>query len=437
MRSLVSPSPHRPSRAFAHLARLACPGLVAVAGVLGLGCEVGISATVSPAPGPAAAPEAVTPSTPEGEPPPSPTDAGRPAPEAGADARAPDAGPAPAIATFGRWDTRDAAGPRAAWPGSKLRFRFRGAEAAVTLDELPGAGGPSEWDVALDGVWRSEPLVLTPGRATYPLAEGLPVAEHSVELYRRTEAVGGRTQLVGVSLGAGALLPPPAPRRRVFEFLGDSLTNGYGIAGPGPQCPYSAATQNFHTTFAAQVASALDADEVGVAYQGKGLTKNYQRSNALLFPELYGRALPDDALSAWAPARLVPDAIFVMVGANDFLQERAQVFDPPDLAAFEAAYEALLARARANAPQAHIFALVGPTQTDATPARYGARTDQTAAVTTAVEARQRAGDARVHYVALEPEPTSELAGCDYHPSQAVHDRAAAELIPAVKALAGY
>lgn len=431
MRSLVSPSPRRLLPA---LSLLACAGLAGLTGLTG--CEVSATSS-SPASGPSTTLPGVEPTTPEGEPAPSPSDAGRPPTDAGADGRAPDASPAPAIATFGRWDTRDGAGPRAAWPGSKLRLRFRGSQVSVTLDELPGAGGPSEWDVALDGVWRSEPLVLSPGRSTYALAEGLPVADHTLELYRRTEAVGGRTQLLGVGLGAGALLPPPAPHRRVFEFLGDSLTNGYGIAGSGPQCPYSAATQNFHTTFAAQVATALDADEVGVAYQGKGLTKNYQRSNSLLFPELYGRALPDDALSAWAPSRLVPDAIFVMVGANDFLQERAQVFDPPDLAAFEAAYEALLARARANAPQAHIFALVGPTQTDATPARYGARTDQTSAVTTAVEARQRAGDARVHYVALEPEPATELAGCDYHPSQAVHDRAAAELIPAVKALAGY
>lgn len=429
MRPSLSPALRRPFHAVLDLAGL---------GLTGLGCEVVVTSTAS-APGPSATTPTppAEPSTTPGEPAPSPRDAGRPPSDAGADRNAPDASPAPSVATFGRWDTRDPAGPRAAWPGSKLRLRFRGTEVSLTLDELPGAGGPSEWDVAVDGVWRAAPLVLSPGRSTYRLAEGLPASEHTLELYRRTEAVGGRTQLLGVGLGAGTLLPAPGPRRRVFEFLGDSLTNGYGIAGPGPQCPYSAATQNFHTTFAAQVASALDADEVGVAYQGKGLTKNYRRGSPLLFPELYDRALPDDALSVWAPSRLVPDAVFVMVGANDFLQERPQVFDPPDLAAFEAAYEALLTRARSSAPQAHIFALVGPTQTDATPARYGARTDQTAAVTTAVTARQRAGDARVHYVALAPEPTTELGGCDYHPSQAVHDRAAAALIPVVRALAGY
>lgn len=413
--------------------------LLACAGLAGLGCEVVVT-SAPPAPEPSATLPSASPAAPpeESKAPPNPSDGGRPAPDAGLrDAGPPDAGPAAQVATVGRWDTRDAAGPRAAWPGSKVRLRFRGGEVGVTLDDSAGSGGPSEWDVAIDGVWRSAPLVLTAGRVTYPLAEGLPITEHSVELYRRTEAVGGRTQLIGVRLGSGVLLPPPPARRRVFEFLGDSLTNGYGIEGAGPQCVYSAATQNFHTTFAAQLASALDADEVGVAYQGKGLTKNYERANPVLFPELYGRALPDDPLSVWAPARLVPDAIFIMVGANDFLQERKAVFDPPNLATFEAAYEALLSRARANAPAAHLFALVGPTQSDTTPARYGARTDQTTAVTTAVQARQLAGDAKLHYIALAPEPATELGGCDYHPSQAVHDRAAAELIPAVRALTGY
>ncbi len=359
-------------------------------------------------------------------------------PEASREASAPDSAVAGSIATFGRWDLRDSAGPRAAWPGSKLRFRFRGTQAAVRLDELAGLGGPSEWDVAVDGVWATAPLVLRPGSAVYPVASALPLAEHSVELYRRTEAVGGRTQLLGVELGAsGLLLAPTAPRRRTFEFLGDSLTNGYGITGAGPQCPFSPATQNFHLSYAAQVAAAFDAEEIGLAYQGKGLTKNYQRANTLLFPELYGRALPDDPQSLWDTRRLVPDAVFVMLGANDFLQERASVFDPPSLPDFRAAYDALLARVRLAAPQAFVFALVGPTQTDATPAGYQARTAQTAAVTGAVETRRAQGDARVHYIALASEPPAELVACDYHPGKAVHDRAAVTLIAEVARLAGY
>lgn len=367
-----------------------------------------------------------------------PPDASPPPRDAGPkDATTPDAAKPFTYATFGRWDTRDAAGPRAGWPGAKIRFRFRGTRAQVRLDEVPGRGGPSEWDVSVDGTWSADRLVTHTGKDLYVVADGLPQGDHSVELYRRTEAVGGRTQLLGVELGAGTMLAPQANKRRVFEFVGDSLTNGYGIEGANATCSYTASTQNFHVTFAAQLANALDADEIGVAYQGKGLIKNYERSNPLLYPELYGRILPDDAQSLWNPQTIVPDAVFVMLGANDYGQEKSNVFDPPSLSAFRTAYTTLLARIRTNAPNAYIFSFVGPSASDSTPAGYRSRTDQTAAASAAVAARQNAGDTRVNFVAVPSEPITELTGCDYHPNRGVHDRLAAVLLPEVKRITGY
>jgi len=398
---------------------------VALEGSLGLGeGEAETDAAASAAPS--------TPAPPASSPA-SPADAAPPP----RDAAIPDAAPKGSVATIGRWDARDPAGPRAGWPGSGLRFRFVGTKAGVSFRELPGRGGPSEWDVAVDGAWKTEKLVLSPGLSTYDVAADLANKEHVVELVRRNEGLQGTTQLLGVTVPGGALLPPPPRRARTFEFLGDSYTNGYGIEGPNARCSYSASTQNFHRTFAARVAEAFGADAIAVAYQGKGLTKNYERGTAPLFPELYGRALPDDATSVWDP-RVVPvDAVFVMLGANDYLQEKASVFDPPSLTAFRAAYEALLTRVRTNAPLAHVFALVSPTQTDTSPASYFARTNQVDAVSGAVAARAAAGDTRVHFVSAPPEPQSELSACDYHPSVGVHERLANMLVPEVRRLAGF
>lgn len=409
--------------------------LAAVACAAGVACSASVETTLSEPPAGSSLPVPSASGSVASPPPPVPTvDA---APPTVKDASVPDAAPAPFVATVGRWDYRDAAGPRAGWPGSKVRFRFRGTRADVTFAETAGRGGPSEWDVSVDGAWQANKLVTMPGKNTYAVAEALVSGEHTIELYRRTEAVGGSTQLVSVSFGQGVLLSPPPARRRTFEFLGDSLTNGYGIEGQGPQCPYSAGTQNFHVSFASRVAEAFSADEIGVAYQGKGLVKNYVRANTTLFPELYGRALPDDPTSLWDARKVVPDAVFVMIGANDYLQEKAQVFDPPNLAAYRSAYEALLLRIRQNAPLAYVFALVGPTQTDSNPVNYRARTDQTSAVTQAVTARTTAGDSRVAYVALPAEPASELSSCDFHPSLAVHDHITSLLVPEVRRITGF
>lgn len=348
-----------------------------------------------------------------------------------------DAGPKGAVATVGRWDLRDTAGPRAGWPGSVVRFRFVGTGASVKFTDTPGRGGASEWDVAIDGQWQTPKLVLAPGTASYEVARGLPNKEHAVELFRRNEGLQGSTQLLGVTIPGGTLLPAPPARARTFEFLGDSLTNGYGIEGIGPRCSYSAATQNFHRSFASRLAQAFDADTIAVAYQGKGLIKNYERGTAPLFPELYGRTLPDDATSLWDPRRVSVDAVFVMLGANDYSQEKAQVYDPPNFVAFRTAYETLLQRVRTNAPTAHVIALVGPTMSDASPTAYYARTDQVAAVTEAVANRTAAGDTRVHFVSVAQEPSTELSACDYHPSVAVHERLANALVPEVRRITGF
>lgn len=402
--------------------------------VAGAACSVAVQGEISVGP---RGDDASIPPAPTGEPstePSSPADAAPPPPK---DAATPDAAPKGAYATVGRWDVRDPLGPRAGWPGSTVRFRFVGTEAGVSFKETPGRGGPSEWDVAIDGVWQQQKLVLARGISTYTVAKGLAAKEHTVEVLRRNEGLEGSTQLLGVTVPGGTLLPAPPRRALTFEFLGDSYTNGYGIEGTSARCPYSASTQNFHLTFASRVADAFGADAVAIAYQGKGLTKNYARGTTPLFPELYGRALPDDPTSLW-DARFAPvDAVFVMLGANDYLQERATVFDPPSFADFRDAYAALLRRARQSSPLAHVFAIVSPTQTDLAPAAYFARTNQVNAVSEAVAAQVSAGDAKVHFLDVPTEPQTELSACDYHPSVGVHERLANAIVPEVRRLAGF
>ena len=186
----------------------------------------------------------------------------------------------PGIAYVGRFDTRDPAGPKCGWPGCRVIARFEGTEATVRLVDEMGAGepGPSEWDVSVDGAAPTKIVVSTTPQ-TYAVTGELEPGVHTVELYKRSEAQVGVTQILGFDFGSGKLLAPPPPRARRLEVIGDSAVTGFGVEGRAP-CPpldWAARWENFRVSFGAKLGDLLDADVHGTAYSGKGLVKNIWR----------------------------------------------------------------------------------------------------------------------------------------------------------------
>src|SRR5690606_32148468 len=122
------------------------------------------------------------------------------------------------------------------------------------------------------------------------------------EFYRRTEALFGTTTVLGLSVTGGALLAPP-PERPLFEFVGDSISAGYGNEGAHAECDFSADTQNHYLAFPMLVARAFGADASTVAWSGRGVVKNYDGEVGDHVPTLYERALPHAAEPLWHPSR--------------------------------------------------------------------------------------------------------------------------------------
>lgn len=298
----------------------------------------------------------------------------------------------------------DGTGARFAWSGAGVVARFNGSQVAVRL-----AGG-QQFTVLVDGVLQPK---LTPTGGLDVLASGLPFGEHTVELYRRTEANQGESQLLGFDFGDGAqLAPPPGPERRI-ELVGDSITAGYGNEGADMSCPFSPDTENHYLTYGALAARQLDAETSTVAWSGKGVVCNYgddAQSCSDPLPPYYERTLPQRADSRWDFAEWQPQAVVVNLGTNDF-----STASDPTQAEFEAALGALLERIRSGNPDALILATVGPLLggTDLTTAR--------SYIASAVAARNAAGDARVKTFELAPTNPADGYGCDYHPSLRTHE----------------
>lgn len=345
----------------------------------------------------------------------------------------------PLVVYTGRVDCQAPGGPMLGFVGASVRVRFKGTALSLRLRDFGEGTAQSTnfYDVSLDG---AAPTLLesSPSQELYSLASGLADAEHEVEIFKRVEAApggnvgAGRGQVLGFELRGSALLPVSMPARRL-EFVGDSITCGYGnelsTNDPG-SAHYTSRASNGHRAYGALTAALLGAQYSAVAYSGRGISRNYAGSPGALLPDMYSSSVPEDpSASAWEPAQFTPDAVIVNLGANDFSTPGV------DRPTFVANYERFLARLRGYYPQAVLVAALGPTLTDSWPPGAQAWTNARADVNTAVTARVRAGDRNVHVLFFEPQ--SAPFGEDWHPTVSTHERLARELAPKLKTWLGW
>jgi lysophospholipase L1-like esterase len=373
------------------------------------------------------------------------------------DAQTPvDAGP-PAVQFIGRFDLRSPTEPRAAWPGTRIIARFQGTSSvSVTLDEHyetwmapPGGGAPSEWDVIVDDV-PTKKLVMTQGTMTYPLATGLSAGPHKVELFKRSETQNGITQFMGFDFHGGALLPPPLRATRRIEVIGDSSSTGYGVettGAPFNDCPgpdNAAKHQNFRKAWPSVVGRMTSAEVHGIVYSGKGLTRNVFRPDTDTIAQFYPRANPNPNLQGNPPlfdlSSWTPDAIVIMLGANDFSDGSGSPNPGPATAGeFLSAYRSFVGTTlRPLYPSALIVLAVSPSVVDGQPGNGAlTRTNIENTITTVVSERIAAGDTKVTAFAPAVSPADELDGCGGHGNPKYHDRIATELAKTLKAKLGW
>lgn len=352
----------------------------------------------------------------------------------------------PAVQLVGRFDTRDAAGPRCAWPGCRIIARFEGTRVSVRLREKLETwmdGGPSEWDVAVDGQWQSKIVTNAAGAPTdHLIADALPAGAHVVELYKRSDAQNGTTQFLGYDFGGGKLLSPPARKTRRIEIIGDSVSSGYGIEGVGlgPICPglnYAAKYQNFRQSMGARLGDLFGAEVAGTVFSGKGIAQNVTPSDPETMPLIYDRALPDDGTSAWDSSRFMIDVVIIMLGGNDFALGEPVDEGPATLAEFTTAYSAFVAALRQKYPAAHLFLTVPPPLSDLDPPGRNTRTNVVAGVQAVAAQRNAEGDAKVYTFEPGFGDWSEHTGCEGHGGPQFHQRVAAELGAQITARVGW
>ena len=307
-------------------------------------------------------------------------------------------------------------GRRCAWPASTLTFRLRAAAAAVRIAD----GGKNRIQVLIDGR-PTQVIQLQPGAHDYPITGLDPARTHTVELVRATEALFGPLTFAGLRLSTNAALADPPVAARRIEFIGDSISAGYGNEAPDQTHPFSPATQNAALAYPARAARHLDAEAHVIAWSGKLLWPN----NSIR--DIYDRVLPPDAEPTWdaQAAGWRPDAIVINLGTNDFAGGNPQRDD------WVAAYVDFLAALRNRQPQATFVLALGPMLSDAHSPSGNALTTIRDYLTEVVQRRHSAGDRRVRLVEFPTQRGEDGFGADWHPSLRTHQIMADQLTRAL------
>jgi lysophospholipase L1-like esterase len=267
-----------------------------------------------------------------------------------------------------------------------------------------------------------------PGQTRYLLAEGLGSGPHQLRLTKRTETFYGTPEFLGLELAPGGrLLTLPGENGRLIEFVGDSITAGYGVEGSSPTCVYSPETENAALTYAAQTAEMLDAAYTVVAVSGVGVVRNYNDEGPLSSGTMltyYGRTLANEPIEDWQAAQ-PPQAVVINLGTNDF-----STMPQPAGELFLNGYTNLIFKIRSRYPDAHIFAVGGPIM-------VGSAVETIRSVV--AQMNQVLGDARVHFVPIENtlELTAVDYGCDWHPNVSGQQKIAVQLAPVMARVLGW
>ena len=256
-------------------------------------------------------------------------------------------------------------------------------------------------------------------------------SEQTVRLVKLSECTSSLLALAGMETDGD--ISPTEPRDLRIEFIGDSITCGYGVEGR-PENGFSTATENAEKGFAVLTARALDADSQLTCFSGHGIVSGYTddpavRNTGDLVPPYYGKAgrngfrLPDGRLAEeipWDFESWQPQVIVINLGTNDLSWCRGF---PEREEMYRTEYVRFLGTVRKYNPEARILCVLGLMGT-------GLNEKMTQAV---ADYCRETGDTAVRAMTVEEQDMErDGAGADWHPSEITQKLFAEKVTDAIR-----
>lgn len=265
-------------------------------------------------------------------------------------------------------------------------------------------------------------------------------------VFDESETVKGEVQIVKVSESANSVagiskiitdkngkISPAEQKNLKIEFIGDSITCGYGVDDLDRNHHFATSTEDNSKTYAYKTAKNLNADYSMVSISGWGVVSGYtsgSKNADSVLPKVYNKLgftwgntfngkQPQSI--KWDFSKFVPDFVVINLGTNDASYTKG---DQKKKQEFEKAYIDFLKMIREKNPNAKIICTLGIMGDELFTSIENAVEDYS----------NETGDKNVFTLHFASQQMSDGIAADWHPSEKTHEKAANLLTSKIKEL---
>ncbi len=266
--------------------------------------------------------------------------------------------------------------------------------------------------------------VIANRRESFTVFDSDTVQTVNVKILKLSEAAFSLLELYPLNTDDDAFTVPAKDKPLKIEFIGDSITCGYGVDDANLISDFSCCAENAMKSYAYLTAEALDAEYSMFSASGYGIISGYTgdgvRNAAEVLPPYYeslgnsyccvdGNLKPQDI--KWDFSNFASDIVVINLGTNDtsfcrHSQERVEEF--------EKAYGEFVGTVRRLNPDAVIICTLGLMETLLCPSVKSV-CEKIAAQT---------GDSKLHYLEFKCQDGNLGYSSNWHPSEDTHRDAA-------------
>ena len=177
------------------------------------------------------------------------------------------------------------------------------------------AEGGVYFTIVVDGVAlaRDYCRIASVGETKVKLASDLPAGKHTFAIYRQSEHSFGEVGVCALSY-EGEMLDKPADKDLYVEFIGDSISCGYGNLGNASQGDGSALWSDGTQAYTYLTAQALNADWSTVSWSGLGCKYGYSSTT---MQDVYPAQRYNYDKNTMYDFSNEPDVVILALGTND------------------------------------------------------------------------------------------------------------------------
>ncbi len=322
--------------------------------------------------------------------------------------------------------------------GTGIEFSVRGTFAKITFlaDDTWNGVPENQVRVAVyvDGLRVADVMLDAPEKTVTGFACDTEET-HVIRVIKLSEAA---MSTCGISkIETDGTIVPTVLKDKLIEFIGDSITCGYGVDDEDRDHHFATGTEDVTKAYAYKAAQALDVDYSMVSFSGYGIVSGYtavgEKVGNQLVPEYYeklgfsygtykGTHKPQNV--PWAFQGRQSDLVVINLGTNDM----SYVLDKQDRREeYIAGYVGFLKTVRKHNPAARILCVLG---------MMGEAL--CSAVEAAVERYQNeTKDIKISYMGFKDQLPEDGYAADWHPTETTHTKAAQKLTEEIKNVMGW